>query len=135
LDSGLSRAHNNLGLLLARTEREAEAMQAFAMAGASPAEASANLAFAMALDGRVEQAIATYRQALQFDPNLKTAREGLAALESLSTHRLTTHVAPAQTTPPGGWWCIRRIRLPAVIGNRPEAVAGPGPRRYFRIGS
>ncbi len=100
LDNDLSRAHNNLGLLLARTGRESEAMRQFAMGGATPAEASANLALAMVMDGRVEQAEAAYRYALQINPSLQTAREGLATLQSLSAHRMASHVAPIQRPAP-----------------------------------
>ena len=39
LDPGLKRAHNNLGLLYARTERPEDALQQFTLAGLSPADA------------------------------------------------------------------------------------------------
>lgn len=101
LDADLFRARNNLGLLLARSGREAEAMREFASAGADPAQASSNLAFAMALDGRVEHAQAVYRQALEINPNLKAAQEGLATLDSLSADRLADRAAPPP--PPAPW--------------------------------
>lgn len=104
LDPGLSRAHNNLGLLLARTGREHEAMRQFAMGGATPAEAAANLALAMVLDGRVEQAEAAYRYALQINPSLETARHGLTTLQSLSTHQMASHTAPIHRPAPSHPW-------------------------------
>jgi Tfp pilus assembly protein PilF len=74
LDGSLSRARNNLGLLLARTGREPEAMREFAMAGCDRAQASANLGLALMLEGRAEHAHAEYRRALEFNPNLKAAQ-------------------------------------------------------------
>ncbi len=99
LDGSLARARNNLGLLLARTGREAEAMREFALAGCDRAQASANLALAMTLEGRVEHAQAEYQRALQFNPNLKAAQDGLANLESLMAARTANHVAPASYNP------------------------------------
>ncbi|MCL4207444.1 MAG: tetratricopeptide repeat protein [Pirellulaceae bacterium] len=99
LDSSLSRARNNLGLLLARTGREPEAMHQFRMAGCDRAQASANLALAMTLEGRVEHARAEYHRALEFNPNLKAAQDGLANLESLVANRTASHVAPASYRP------------------------------------
>lgn len=84
LDPDLRRAHNNLGLLLARTGRDAEAMHAFAKAGCSEAEAHANLALAFSLAGRWADAQANFERALQIDPQLQTARNGLTSLQSLA---------------------------------------------------
>jgi Tfp pilus assembly protein PilF len=95
LDGSLSRARNNLGLLLARTGREPEAMREFAMAGCDRAQASANLGLALMLEGRAEHAHAEYRRALEFNPNLKAAQDGLANLDSLAANRAASHVAPA----------------------------------------
>ncbi len=50
------RAHNNLALLLARQGKTAEAMQEFARAGATEAQARSNIAFAMMLEGQLEPA-------------------------------------------------------------------------------
>ena len=84
LDDGLAHARNNLGMLLARTGREQEAMQQFAKAGCDRAQATANLALAMALEGQIESAQEAYQQAIRHNPNLKGARDMLARLESLS---------------------------------------------------
>ena len=46
----LARAHNNLGLLLARTGRDDEALKEFARAGCGEAEARANLGLALMLE-------------------------------------------------------------------------------------
>ena len=50
-DPDLVRAHNNLGLVLARGEKHDEALAAFTRAGCSPAEARANLAYALISGG------------------------------------------------------------------------------------
>ncbi len=97
----LSRAHNNLGLLLGRTGRGGEALQEFAAAGSSPAEANANLAYTLALADRPDEAKAEFRRALEIDPNLKTARQGLASLDALAARipagSTTPAVMPSQT--------------------------------------
>ena len=84
LDSRLVHARNNLGMLLARTGRQQEAMHQFIKAGCDRAQARANLALAMALEGHIESAREEYQRALQHNPDLKGARDMLAHLESLS---------------------------------------------------
>jgi Tfp pilus assembly protein PilF len=83
LDDKFTHARNNLGMLLARTGREQEAMQQFAKAGCDRAQATANLALAMALEGRIESAQEAYQRALRHNPDLTGARDMLARLESL----------------------------------------------------
>jgi Flp pilus assembly protein TadD len=94
----LRRAHNNLGLLLARTGREEDAFGEFAKAGCSEAESHANLAFALSLAERWDDAQAHFQRAVQIDPNLPTARQGLASLQSLAAN--SGQVPLAQTQPP-----------------------------------
>jgi tetratricopeptide (TPR) repeat protein len=79
----LRRAHNNLGLVLARTGREREAFQEFARAGCDRAQAHANLAHALLLSNRWEEAEIEFRRALESNPKLVPARDGLASLQSL----------------------------------------------------
>jgi Tfp pilus assembly protein PilF len=74
------RARNNLGLVLARTERPREAFDQFAGTGCSTADAHANVAFALAAESRLEDAEQVYKIALQVDPQHQRAREGLMAL-------------------------------------------------------
>ena len=95
LDSRLVHARNNLGMLLARTGREQEAMNQFIKAGCDRAQATSNLALAMALEGRIESAREEYQRALQHNPNLKGPRDMLAHLESLSTAQLAS--APSRS--------------------------------------
>lgn len=72
-----ARAHNNLGLLLARTERPDEALAEFRRGGSDEAHARANLAFAFSVEGRLDEAGAVYEQALAINPSLEEARKGL----------------------------------------------------------
>lgn len=74
------RARNNLGLVLARTERPREAFDQFSGTGCSTADAHANVAFALAAESRLEDAEQVYKIALQADPQHQRAREGLVAL-------------------------------------------------------
>ncbi len=83
LSPELRRAHNNLGLLLARSGRDQEALEAFARAGCDRAQAHANLAHAMMLSDRWNEAEVEFQRALETNPNLSTARDGLASLRSL----------------------------------------------------
>lgn len=78
-----ARAHNNLGLLLARTGREADAMKEFAKAGCSDAESRANLGLAYTIENRWQDARIQYRLALTANPDLATARNGLQTLQTL----------------------------------------------------
>ena len=83
LSPGLRRAHNNLGLVLARTGREQEAFDEFARAGCNRAEAHSNLAFAMSLSNRWNEAEVEFQRALDTDPDLLPARNGLDSLRAL----------------------------------------------------
>lgn len=74
------RARNNLGLVLARTERPREAFDQFAGGGCSTADAHANVAFALAAEARFDDAEQVYHIALQADPQHQRSRDGLAAL-------------------------------------------------------
>jgi Tfp pilus assembly protein PilF len=77
------RAHNNLGLVLARTGHSNEALLEFRKAGCGPADAQNNLAFALALEGRWEEAQTHYGRALAADPSSPAARKGLREVQEL----------------------------------------------------
>ncbi len=77
------RAQNNLGMLLARTNRAPEGMQAFAQAGLSEAEAYNNVAFALALNRRLSEAADQYSQAVALDPKLEPARRSSRELQEI----------------------------------------------------
>lgn len=83
IDGGHRRAHNNLGLLLACTNRPDEALNEFRLAGCTQADAQANLGFALALDGHLPEAQACYQQALRANPRSSAAQTGLQKLERL----------------------------------------------------
>lgn len=94
LDDDLAHARNNLGMLLARTGREQEAMHQFAKAGCDRAQATANLALALTLEGQIGPAQEAYQRALRHDPNLAGARQMLANLESLAVARPAYYETP-----------------------------------------
>ncbi|CAN5916649.1 hypothetical protein BH23PLA1_BH23PLA1_35210 [soil metagenome] len=77
------RALNNLGLVLAHDGRHDEALTAFRQAGSNPAQARENLAFALSLEGRWEQAREQYQLAMAADSHSQTPRERLQELDSL----------------------------------------------------
>ena len=79
-----SRAHNNLGLLLAHLDRTDEALAEFRRGGCPPAEAHANVAFAHTMEKRWPQARQHYELALAADPSSAEARKGLQGLDGLA---------------------------------------------------
>src|SRR4051812_14538773 len=79
------RAHNNLGLVLAHTGREQEALAEFRKAGCTEAESRSNLAFALTLKRRWPEARACYERALAADPSSAPARNGLRQVNALLT--------------------------------------------------
>ena len=76
------RAHNNLGLVLAHTNRLDSALAEFQRVGCTQAEALANAAFCLTIDGRLEEARNQYRLALAADPASPAAKAGLRQLET-----------------------------------------------------
>ena len=96
LDSDQSRAHGNLALVLARTQRVNDAVQQFALAGCSPPDAHANVAFALAAESQLEQAEHEYRIALSLDPNHKRSQDALAALGQAQRQAAATPVQGVQ---------------------------------------
>jgi Tfp pilus assembly protein PilF len=93
LDGELTRARNNLGLLLARTGRPEEALAEFRRAGCSPSDAHANLAFAMVLEERWDEARREFELALDADPSSKAAQDGLSALGAMAAKSERNHWA------------------------------------------
>jgi tetratricopeptide (TPR) repeat protein len=75
------RAWVNLGLARAQQAKWDESFQAFCQA-VRPADAHCNIAFALAAQGKTEEAKAQYRQALTLDPGMQIARGALARLEN-----------------------------------------------------
>jgi Tfp pilus assembly protein PilF len=83
----LRPAHNNLGLVLARTGRADEALGEFRKAGLDEADARVNLAFALTLQEAWPEARAQYAKALKADPSSTPAKQGLAELNALLARR------------------------------------------------
>lgn len=77
------RAHNNLALVLARTDRFEEAFNQFRLGGNDTAQTYVNLAFALALEQRWDEARSHYQYALSLNPKSAPARQGLADLDGL----------------------------------------------------
>ncbi len=77
-----ARAHNNLGLVLAHTDRLEDALAHFRKVDGE-AEAHLNLAVALTLDQRWDEARAQYELALSANPSLEPAKQGLRDLNTL----------------------------------------------------
>jgi Tfp pilus assembly protein PilF len=84
----LTRAHNNLGLVLGRTGRATDAIGEFTKAGCAAADAHQNLAFAFTLERRFAEAKAQYQLALSANPGSTVAKSGLQNLETLAKNEL-----------------------------------------------
>lgn len=79
----LARAHNNLGLLLGRTNRPDEALDEFRRAGCREADARLNLAFALSLDHKWDEAKKHVAIARGLDPKRPEVGEGAAEIDAL----------------------------------------------------
>jgi Flp pilus assembly protein TadD len=94
LSPDCARAHNNLGLMLARVGRSDEALKSFAAAGCDEAQARVNLAFAMITENRPLDAREQLVHALAVDSSLDSARDLLGSLDrsqiSLARHSTET---------------------------------------------
>jgi Flp pilus assembly protein TadD len=78
-----ARGHNNLGMILARTDRCEEALAEFHRAGCNEADAQTNLAYALTLERRWTEARTCYERALVADPSSAASQKGLQELHSL----------------------------------------------------
>jgi Tfp pilus assembly protein PilF len=96
---GLARAHNNLGMLLARTGHADDALAEFRLGQCSLADANVNVALAMSLEGDMDQAQAYYHRALAVNPSCEAARTGLHELaDARSAHPTAPATGPLQLT-------------------------------------
>lgn len=93
IDPSLRRAHNNLAMVLARTNRHEEALAEFRGGGNSVADAYSNLAFALTLDRQWQAARENYKRALAASPSSTTIQARLRELDAL--------VARLETVRPG----------------------------------
>ena len=101
------RAHNNLGIVLAHTNRLDSARAEFQRGGCTQAEGLANAAFCLSTDGRLEEARNHYRLALAADPASRAAKVGLKQLETT----LVKAGRPIQTWSPEAGETIRLVGL------------------------
>jgi Tfp pilus assembly protein PilF len=124
LNPDLKRAHNNLGLLYARTGRPNEALEQFALAGLNPADAHANLGFVYLSDRRMPEAKIELRRAAE--SNSAKARDVLASLDRFEK---TDQPRAAETT---------STRLPAVEAPSSQQITRlpaptPEPSPYLTV--
>ncbi len=82
LDPRNARAHNNLAVLLTRTQRTDEAIVQFRAAGSDPVEANVNVAYALMWNNQLEQATEYLAKALEVDPNSAVANRCISVLET-----------------------------------------------------
>jgi Tfp pilus assembly protein PilF len=94
------RAHNNLGLVLAHTDRADEALVEFRKAGCNRAGAEVNLAFVLALEGTWSEAQNHYQLALKEDPSSVPASKGLQEVRALIAKAGSTGLQLTRRTEP-----------------------------------
>lgn len=83
LEPNHKRARNHVGLVLAVTNREDDALQEFYKSGCTLAEARMNIALMHSLESRFDQARNNYRLALQADPKSKLAQARLREVDAV----------------------------------------------------
>ncbi|HEY7425676.1 MAG TPA: tetratricopeptide repeat protein [Gemmataceae bacterium] len=93
-----ARAHNNLGLVLARTGQTEEALNEFHLAGCSDADTHVNLAFALTLEHHWPEACQHYQQALQMDSSSAPAKKGLRELQRLIARMNAPAPSPSEVS-------------------------------------
>jgi Tfp pilus assembly protein PilF len=121
LDPNLKRAHNNLGLVYARTGRPDHALQQFARAGLNPADARANLGFVYLTEKRFPQAKSELQLAASANPGSEKARNILARFEKIETSAQPQQVqnVPAPT------------QVPTIAASTPAVP--PSMQRHFDV--
>ena len=112
-----ARGHNNLGMILARTDRCQEALAEFHRAGCNEADAQSNLAYALTLERRWTEAQACYERALAADPSSTGSQKGLQELHDLMARADAAALAHDCEGDPAGY-----ARTPAgrPVENRPQ---------------
>lgn len=104
LQPDLARAHNNLGLVLARTGRCDESLREFAMAGCQPYEARVNLAHSLILEERWQEAQQQCKLAIE-DPAVSAdVRRRAMQMNTTMSRAISPQVVPAS----------HLVKLPAV---------------------
>jgi Flp pilus assembly protein TadD len=116
------RAHNNLGLTLARTGRGDEALVCFRNAGCAATEAHTNLAYGLTLSGDLAGARHQYELALKLSPNSDLVRGRLEQVNVLSAK-----LGPTQEPPT--WNPVRRPAPDVVPAAATSLELAPVPSR------
>src|SRR5205823_1145064 len=106
-----ARSQTNLGLALAASGKEAEALEALGKAGGQ-AVGHANLGYLLAAEGRTAAAAEHYRKALELRPQLAEARVALAQLERTGTAGRSLAARPPAGGRPDP--ALRRTALPSA---------------------
>jgi len=83
INPGHRRAHNNLGLLMARRDHFESALAEFREAGNNEVDCRLNLALALSLQGRLSEARDQYQVALGFNPSSAEAKRGLRQVDAM----------------------------------------------------
>lgn len=118
------RAHTNLGLVLAFAGRDDDALAEFHCGGCTDAEARLNVAFAMTLEQRWDDARRQYEQALAADPGCVGARKGMSELTAAAA-KLSARAASAPA--------IQLVHARELAAPFPVSLARPGPAPTQRI--
>ncbi|MFP6573750.1 MAG: tetratricopeptide repeat protein [Pirellulaceae bacterium] len=94
IDHSHRRSHNILGIIKARHSQFSQANHHFQQAGCTQAECEENIAFAMILDNRLEQARDHYERALQLNPQSKKSQDNLEVLTPQLAERSSGNALP-----------------------------------------
>ncbi len=100
LDPTNPRIQTNLGLTLAAAGKTQAALEALTKAS-GPGAAHANLAYMLAALGKTEEARRHFQTALQIQPGLDNARNGLAKLDGHSLVRASHTASPTSAATAG----------------------------------
>jgi Flp pilus assembly protein TadD len=120
-----ARAHNNLGLVLARMGQSEEALAEFAKAGCSNIDAHVNLAYCFMVDGNAASARQHYEIALQLDPNSASAKRGLQDLDVMVAHLHTPAGTAAPVIPAGATAPVIQAGATAPVNESPYFASAP----------
>ena len=134
LRPGLQRAHNNLGLVYARTKRPDDALKHFAAAGLSVADARANLAFVYLTEERMPEAKIELERAVAESPSSEKAQKVLADLERFEAAGQPQGVQPLTASPPAAPSPLeRQFNLPPAAQSQPYVAIASKPANEYSV--
>lgn len=93
-----ARAHTNLGLLCAQTDRTDDALKEFHKAGLDESDARSNLGLVLALNQRRGEALSAYQQAQAARPSSKVAKRGIEAIQVAESKVKSEVKSPTEAT-------------------------------------